>query len=247
MAEISDTAPGPFSIQNYRQTLENEAEELITKSFQKTVIKLNELLSSPLFNETYEKPEPEVEPDFPTGDSFFSDFPRPKKTKIGATLPQMPLLPPLERLFQTNKGILQKTEAIKPLLRQFLSDLNVLKLWITMSVPKIDGGNGLGPQVQAAAIAELEDAEDDASDFFADLSSYFEIRADYLAKVFEYPHVLDFRKSVRELDEQQFHTVSTILVEIRNRYCSLHDFIIKNWEKIKRPTSDVPDGNAIFD
>lgn len=45
----------------------------------------------------------------------------------------------------------------------------------------------------------------------------------------------DFRKTLEELDEKQFLNLRLVVAELRNHYASLHDIIVKNLEKIKRP------------
>lgn len=41
----------------------------------------------------------------------------------------------------------------------------------------------------------------------------------------------------QELDEKEYLSLWLVMCEIRNRYCSLHDIVIKNLEKIKKPRS----------
>ena len=39
------------------------------------------------------------------------------------------------------------------------------------------------------------------------------------------------------LDEKEYVSLWLVMCEVRNRYCSLHDLVIKNLEKIKKPRS----------
>lgn len=53
----------------------------------------------------------------------------------------------------------------------------------------------------------------------------------------KYPHIQDYRRAVHELDEKQYLSIWLVLCEVRNRYCTLHDIILKNLEKLKKPRS----------
>lgn len=63
-----------------------------------------------------------------------------------------------------------------------------------------------------------------------------------MSKVAKYPHIEDYRRSVAELDEKQYLSLWLVMCEIRNRYCTLHDLVIKNLEKIKKPRSENAHG-----
>lgn len=77
--------------------------------------------------------------------------------------------------------------------------------------------------------------------------SQFLIRADhqyrlkhkraFFWQVAKYPHIEDYRKAVRELDEKEYLSMWLVMCEIRNRYCTLHDIVMKNIEKLKKPRS----------
>lgn len=68
-------------------------------------------------------------------------------------------------------------------------------------------------------------------------SRYFISRGKIVSKVAKYPHILDYRRAIQELDEKEYVSLWLVMCEVRNRYCSLHDLVIKNLEKIKRPRS----------
>lgn len=66
---------------------------------------------------------------------------------------------------------------------------------------------------------------------------YFISRGKIVSKVAKYPHISDYRRAVQELDEKEYVSLWLVMCEVRNRYCSLHDLVIKNLEKIKKPRS----------
>ncbi|KAJ8786856.1 hypothetical protein J1605_023288 [Eschrichtius robustus] len=47
----------------------------------------------------------------------------------------------------------------------------------------------------------------------------------------------DYRRTVTEIDEKEYISLRLIISELRNQYVTLHDMILKNIEKIKRPRS----------
>lgn len=57
----------------------------------------------------------------------------------------------------------------------------------------------------------------------------------------KYPLIEDYRRAVEELDERQYLSMSLTMLEIRNRYSTLHDIVMKNFEKIKKPRSSNTD------
>lgn len=66
---------------------------------------------------------------------------------------------------------------------------------------------------------------------------YFISRGKIVSKVAKYPHIIDYRRAIQELDEKEYVSLWLVMCEVRNRYCSLHDLVMKNLEKIKRPRS----------
>ncbi|CAB1341851.1 unnamed protein product [Coregonus sp. 'balchen'] len=47
----------------------------------------------------------------------------------------------------------------------------------------------------------------------------------------------DYQRTVTEIDEKEYISLKIIVSELRNQYVTLHDMILKNIEKIKRPRS----------
>lgn len=56
-------------------------------------------------------------------------------------------------------------------------------------------------------------------------------------RLFSVPHQEDYRRTVTEIDEKEYISLRLIISELRNQYVTLHDMILKNIEKIKRPRS----------
>lgn len=136
-----------------------------------------------------------------------------------------------------NTPICEVIKIVKPVIRALVEDSNLLKMWISFMIPKIEDGNNFGVSIQEDTLAEIQSVESEAAAFFDQISRYFISRAKVVSKVAKYPHIDDYRRAVQELDEKEFLSLWLVLSEVRNRYCSLHDIVIKNLEKLKKPRS----------
>lgn len=139
-----------------------------------------------------------------------------------------------------NSYIHKWAECIKPLITDLMEHANMVKMWISFLIPKIEDGNNFGVSIQEDTMAEARQVETESATYLDQLSRYYISRAKIISRIAKYPHVEDYRQSIRELDEKQIVCLRLTLCEMRNHYASLHDIIHKNMEKIKKPRS----GNA---
>lgn len=229
-------------IQEYKDALKSQAEHLILYGFPETIIALNELLESPNFKDKslWDLHE-DVQIPVPDPAIFTSDSksPPPKRDTVAVDGLKIVAFPCGE--VSVNKGITQLVEIVKPHIRKLVEDTNLLKMWILVMIPKIEDGNNFGVSIQEETLAEVRFVNSEAAAYYENLSRYYLTRAKLVSKVAKYPHIQDYRFSVREVDEKQFITLWLILSEIRNHYCSLHDIVVKNIEKIKKPRSKNPE------
>jgi len=136
-----------------------------------------------------------------------------------------------------NKKITRLIDIVKPHIRELVEDSNLLKMWITFLIPKIEDGNNFGVSIQEDTLGEIRTVEAEAAAFYEQISRYFMGRGKIISKVAKYPHVEDYRKLISELDEKEFLSLRIVLSEVRNHYAALYDLITKNMEKIVRPRS----------
>ncbi|XP_075237346.1 proteasome activator complex subunit 3-like [Lycorma delicatula] len=137
----------------------------------------------------------------------------------------------------SNKCLTDLIQIVKPQIKNLIEDSNLLKMWISFMIPKIEDGNNFGVSVQEDTLAEVQSVESEAAAFFEQITRYYASRAKVVSKVAKYPHIQDYRRAVRELDEKQYVSIWLVLCEVRNRYSTLHDIITKNLEKLKKPRS----------
>jgi len=135
----------------------------------------------------------------------------------------------------TNDILSELVDIVKPECRQLIDYLNLVKMWITFLIPRIEDGNNFGVGVQEETLALVTQAEQDAATYLDQMSRFYLNRARIVSKIAKYPHVEDYRRTIRELDEKEFVSLRLILCELRNQYSSLHDVIQKNLDKIKKP------------
>jgi len=136
-----------------------------------------------------------------------------------------------------NFNITRLIDVVKPHIRELVEDSNLLKMWITFLIPKIEDGNNFGVSIQEDTLGEIRTVEAEAAAFYEQISRYYMGRGKIISKVAKYPHVEDYRKLISELDEKEFLSLRIVVSEVRNHYAALYDLITKNMEKIVRPRS----------
>lgn len=248
-ANISSNAEeNARKVQNYKDNLINRAEVLITKEFPERILRLNALLDTPKFSERsftdvhQDLNIPVPEPIVIDGEATAEDELPAKRARMnsnnvgesggGTKVHALPM-----GRVECNKEISELVFIVKPIIRSLVEDSNLLKMWISFMIPKIEDGNNFGVSIQEDTLAEIQSVETEAAAFFDQISRYFVSRAKVVSKVAKYPHIEDYRRAVAELDEKEFLSLWLVLSEVRNRYCSLHDIVIKNMEKLKKPRS----------
>lgn len=237
-------------VQEYKDSLKLKAEQLIIKDFPEKIVKLNEILDRPGFSNR-NLADVHVDLKIPIPDPVLigqvtndeRNEPMAKKIKLSNNIEdkndvagtKVMTLP--TGMSPCNAHISELISIVKPYIRTLLEDANLLKMWISFMIPKIEDGNNFGVSIQEDTLAEVQAVETEAAAFFDQISRYFLSRAKIISKVAKYPHLEDYRRAVQELDEKEYISLWLVMCEIRNRYSSLHDIVIKNLEKIKKPRS----------
>lgn len=137
----------------------------------------------------------------------------------------------------SNHFIVELINEIKPLISELVEDTNLLKMWLMYLIPRIEDGNNFGVSIQEDVLAEIRASEGEAAAYYDQISRYFSVRGKTVSKIAQYPHIDDYRMSIKELDEKEFFSLRLIVAELRNHYATLHDLITKNGDKIRKPRS----------
>ncbi|KAJ1301715.1 hypothetical protein OPQ81_008948 [Rhizoctonia solani] len=120
-----------------------------------------------------------------------------------------------------------------------------VKLWVNLTMPKIEDGDNFGVQIQEEVLNELHRAQDSGYNLRDAVSKSHHInRAKICSKILKYPHIEDYAISLQEHDEKQFYMALRNLIDLRNIYAVLTDVIHKNYQKIRAPKGN--NGAAMY-
>lgn len=202
------------------------------------------MLATPMFSErNFDEVHQDLNipvPDpLPVENNSASDASEPaaKRPRVDCFIPGTKVMALPNGTVPCNTPLCDMIKVVKPIIRTLVEDSNLLKMWISFMIPKIEDGNNFGVSVQEDTLAEIQAVESEAAAFFDQISRYFLSRAKVVSKVAKYPHIDDYRRAVVELDEKEYLSLWLVVCEVRNRYSSLHDIVIKNLEKLKKPRS----------
>ncbi|KAL7869186.1 hypothetical protein AOLI_G00131740 [Acnodon oligacanthus] len=236
----------------FRERITGEAEDLVANFFPKKLLELDQFLKDPIINirelkEIHSEinlavPDPILLTDIHDGLEGPNAKKRkledgPEEDKVGGT--KVYVMP--GGMMKSNGKLVDLIERVKPEIRTLIEKCNTVKMWVQLLIPRIEDGNNFGVSIQEETVAELRTVEGEAASYLDQISRYYITRAKLVSKVAKYPHVEDYRRTVTEIDEKEYISLKIIVSELRNQYVTLHDMILKNIEKIKRPRSSNTD------
>ncbi|KAM7386182.1 hypothetical protein PAMA_009023 [Pampus argenteus] len=235
-------------VELFREQITSEAEHLVASIFPQKLLELDNFVKEPILNVTdlkeihseikFKVPEPILFTNCHDGLDTNA-----KKRKLedgvagenwqgGTKTPVMP-----DGMMTCNKKLVDLIERVKPEIRTLIEKCNTVKMWVQLLIPRIEDGNNFGVSIQEETVAELRTVESEAASYLDQISRYYITRAKLVSKIIKYPHVEDYRRTVSEIDEKEYISLKIIVSELRNQYVTLHDMILKNIEKIKKPRS----------
>uniref|UniRef100_A0A3Q4N9E8 Proteasome activator complex subunit 3 n=1 Tax=Neolamprologus brichardi TaxID=32507 RepID=A0A3Q4N9E8_NEOBR len=223
------------------------AEDLVANFFPKKLLELDHFLKDPSINIT-ELKEIHSDINLPVPDPIlFSNLhdgleaqnAKKRKLEDGMTGTKVFVMP--DGMMKSNANLVDLIEKVKPEIRTLIEKCNTVKMWVQLLIPRIEDGNNFGVSIQEETVAELRTVEGEAASYLDQISRYYITRAKLVSKIAKYPHVEDYRRTVTEIDEKEYISLKIIVSELRNQYVTLHDMILKNIEKIKRPRSSNAD------
>ncbi|XP_013378905.1 proteasome activator complex subunit 3 [Lingula anatina] len=231
-------------VKDFKEKCKKEAEHIVLEVFPEKVKELDDLLHSDMFSlKRISSIHHDV--NIPVPDpALFNDTEEPtsKKRRIDSEKNHLDISGSLivglpNGVSPSNPKICEIIEKLKPSIMELLESSNQVKMWITYLIPRIEDGNNFGVSIQEDTLAEARQVESETATFLDQMTRYFIHRGKLISKVAKYPHVADYRQSIRELDEKEFITLRLVCCELRNQYATLHDIIIKNINKIRIPRS----------
>ncbi|KNZ74153.1 Proteasome activator complex subunit 3 [Termitomyces sp. J132] len=135
-------------------------------------------------------------------------------------------------LMVANRHMSQKVhDVVKKECAEMAGMIDELKLWVTLTMPKIEDGDNFGVQIQEEVLAELHRAQESAYNLRDAPRQDYLARAEICSKILKYPNIEDFTLALKEHDEKQLYIARQHLLDIRNIYAVLTDLIQKNISK----------------
>ncbi|KAF6096451.1 proteasome activator subunit 3 [Phyllostomus discolor] len=249
-----------LKVDSFRERITSEAEDLVANFFPKKLLELDSFLKEPILN-IHDLTQIHSDMNLPVPDPILLtnshdglDGPTYKKRRLdeceeafqGTKVFVMP-----NGMLKSNQQLVDIIEKVKPEIRLLIEKCNTpwssyiyfglftlqVKMWVQLLIPRIEDGNNFGVSIQEETVAELRTVESEAASYLDQISRYYITRAKLVSKIAKYPHVEDYRRTVTEIDEKEYISLRLIISELRNQYVTLHDMILKNIEKIKRPRS----------
>jgi proteasome activator subunit 3 (PA28 gamma) len=180
---------------------------------------------------------------YPTPSSTAYDEPEAKKRKRngdGNTAPggndtQQARYP---NLVLGNKHISKAHQQVKKECEQLAELCDKVKLWVNLTMPKIEDGDNFGVSIQEEALNELLRSQESAYNLRDNARLDHLNRAKICSKMIKYPHVEDYTLALKEHDEKQLYLARQHLVDIRNIYAIITDILHKNINKIRAPKAN---------
>ncbi|KAF6299460.1 proteasome activator subunit 3 [Rhinolophus ferrumequinum] len=212
-----------LKVDSFRERITSEAEDLVANFFPKKLLELDSFLKEQILN-IHDLTQIHSDMNLPVPDPILLtnshdglDGPTYKKRRLdeceealqGTKVFVMP-----NGMLKSNQQLVDIIEKVKPEIRLLIEKCNTEE-----------------------TVAELRTVESEAASYLDQISRYYITRAKLVSKIAKYPHVEDYRRTVTEIDEKEYISLRLIISELRNQYVTLHDMILKNIEKIKRPRS----------
>jgi len=243
-------------LEEFRKTVTTSGEGIVFHKFPNKILDLHRLIQTSLdpdspFHFSHAEKFTDTTIYLPPSD-LPSEGPQLKKRKrevngMDASNPQQP--PPSvtnDTLFArfpgqmlANKHMSQHIHhAVKKESEQLAAMIDDVKLWVTLTMPKIEDGDNFGVQIQEEVLSELHRAQESAYNLRDATRQDHLARAKICSKILKYPNVEDYTIALKEHDEKQFYLARQHLTDIRNMYAVLTDLIHKNISKIRAPKAN---------
>ncbi|PCH34053.1 proteasome activator pa28 REG alpha/beta subunit [Wolfiporia cocos MD-104 SS10] len=135
-------------------------------------------------------------------------------------------------LVVTNQHLPQVYTVLKTECEALIELCDKVKLWVNLSMPKIEDGDNFGVQIQEGNVTSIRESAYNIRD--ARRQGHL-ARAKISSKIIKYPHVEDYTLALKEHDQKQLYIARQNLNDLRNVYAVLTDILHKNIAKIRSP------------
>jgi len=236
-------------IQDFNRNIALAAEEVIFKGFPKKILELQALIDeteseSSEYNLSNALKTTDVTV-YPSTESTSTSSPDAKRRKRSAgdisngesvTIPERDLSGAVyPQRVTANHHIRKLQERNKTEFQSLIELCDKVKLWINLTMPRIEDGDNFGVQIQEEVLNELSRAQESAYGLRDTMRAQHGVRAKLCAKLIKYPNIEDYVIALRDHDEKQLFMVRQHLHDVRNVYAILFDILQKNIQKIRAP------------
>lgn len=223
-------------VENFRQSLFTEAENLFSKYIPDKIIHLDALLKSDALNvedrsslkAPLEIPIPD--PPSPDDEEMETDKDEEDEKKKKKT--------PKCGFLKSNEKILLLIEKVKPEIVDLRETIINVTSWITFLIPKIEDGNDFGVAIQEKILERIAAVRTKVETYQPNINKYFTERGDFVGKASKDTHVMDYRLVVHGKDEAIYDEIRVMVQEIRGFYVEMYSIITKNLEKVTNPKGE---------
>mmetsp|Transcript_19827 Transcript_19827/g.35256 ORF Transcript_19827/g.35256 Transcript_19827/m.35256 type:complete len:229 (-) Transcript_19827:42-728(-) len=138
-----------------------------------------------------------------------------------------------------NETVRDNIIVLKNEIIDLLNQLEQLRLWVRLCMPRIEDGNNFGVEVQTEVVSMLTQLYSSGLSFLHNLTLFFSKRAKLITNMRKRPNVHEYAVAVRDLDDKQFVNTVQSCCDLRNHYVYIYDKIVKNREKLQRPKGNA--------
>uniref|UniRef100_A0A8C6PBR2 Proteasome activator complex subunit 2 n=1 Tax=Nothobranchius furzeri TaxID=105023 RepID=A0A8C6PBR2_NOTFU len=261
-ATLKISSASSVKVENFCQSLYQEAENLFSSFVPQKIIQLDALLrddalsitdmsslQAPLDIPIPDPPSPEDE-EMETDKNGDDEKKKKKAPKCG--------------FIKGNEKIMILLDRVKPEIVCLRETIIVVSSWIQHLIPKIEDGNDFGVAIQVGfclrshydhrfnarlnsaslfqpqekILERITAVKTKVDGFQTNINKYFSERGDAVAKASKDTHVMDYRSLVHEKDGAAYSDIRVIVLDIRGFYAELYDIINKNLEKVINPKGE---------
>ncbi|KAG7452410.1 proteasome activator pa28, REG alpha/beta subunit [Guyanagaster necrorhizus] len=228
-------------IEKFRMGLASSGEDIVFQTFPSKSRELQEMIqsfdsSSSPFHSSHASTTTDAMV-YPPPDGQFSEDPPTKKRRMAHAIDSDGMVLQNARFTNSvvaNRHISGLHAIVKQECEQLSSTVDQVKVWITLTMPKIEDGDNFGVQIQEEVLSELHRAQESAYNLRDTARQDHITRAKLCSKLIKYPNLEDYT----EHDEKQIYFARQHIIDIRNMYASLMDLIQKNIAKIRVPKAN---------
>ncbi|GBE77412.1 proteasome activator pa28 REG alpha/beta subunit [Sparassis latifolia] len=145
-------------------------------------------------------------------------------------------------LVLANKHTINLHDILKKECEELAESCDKVKLWVNLSMPKIEDGDNFGVQIQEEVLTELHRSQESAYNLRDAARQDHINRAKLCSKMIKYPHIEDYALALKEHDQKQIYLARQNLYDLRNVYAILTDILHKNMAKIRSPKGNNATG-----